>query len=166
MILIKKFSNKNYIVENTLVLNGLKEMIFILFLAFKGTTILLSPSWVSYEEQLRILHKDYISLKTEYNSNYKINPEELDFNFSLIKGNKLLILNNPCNPTGVVYSKNELKEIAKICKKHNVLVFADEIYLDLVYDTNKEIFKQKLYCRKYISFEWIKRNDIYFIFSF
>ena len=131
----KKYSNENYIVENTLVLNGLKEMIFILLLAFKGTTILLSPHWVSYEEQLRILHKDYISLKTEDYNDYKIKPEELDFNFSLIKGNKLLILNNPCNPTGVVYSKNELEKIAKICKKHNVLVFADEIYLDLVYDT-------------------------------
>lgn len=132
--IIQKYSNENYKVENTLVLNGLKEMIFILLLAFKGTTVLLSPSWVSYEEQLRILQKDYISLKTEFYNDYKIKPDELDFNFSLIKGNILLILNNPCNPTGIVYSKNELREIAKVCLKHNVIVFADEIYLDLVYD--------------------------------
>lgn len=128
------YSNDNYKVDNTLVLNGLKEMIFMLFLAFEGSIYLLTPHWVSYSQQLKILNKSYIPIKTKVENNYKVTAEDLYLPFSNGYGKKLLILNNPNNPTGVVYTKEELKSIADICRKQKVIVFADEIYLDLVYE--------------------------------
>jgi len=135
----KYYSNLNYTVENTIVLNGLKELICILFLAFNGTIFLIRPSWVSYEAQLKILKKDYVSIMTKFENNFKVEPEELEKAFATGSGPKLLVLNNPCNPTGVAYSRDELREIAIICKKYDIIVFADEIYLDLVYDRNYTI---------------------------
>ena len=132
--MIKKYySSENYSVANTIVVNGLKELIFLLLFAFQGTTYLVRPSWVSYEEQLKILNKPYKSIITKMENNFKLTPELLKLNLGNEK-NKLLILNNPTNPTGAVYSKEELKKIAEICKKNNIIVFADEIYLDLTFE--------------------------------
>jgi len=86
-----------------------------------------------YEEQLKILNKPYKSIITKMENNFKLTPELLELNLGNEK-NKLLILNNPTNPTGAVYSKEELKKIAEICKKNNIIVFADEIYLDLTFE--------------------------------
>ena len=62
-------------------------------------------------------------------NNYKIYPPDLDdFLHELPEEQHLLILNNPHNPTGAVYSKDELEGIAEVCRRHDTLVLADEIY--------------------------------------
>ena len=58
---------------------------------------------------------------------------------------KLLFLNNPTNPTGAVYNKNELISIANICKKNDITVFADEIYIDIVHDNYQTTVFRDLY---------------------
>jgi aspartate aminotransferase len=130
------FSTKNYSVENVLVGNGLKELIYILQLSFKGKIIHITPSWVSYKEQINILNRkdDLIEIETKISDNFKIDIEKLDQILEKnSKYNKLLLLNNPNNPTGLIYSKEQIINISKILKKHNCIVLADEIYFNLTH---------------------------------
>jgi len=101
---------------------------YILQMVLDCTVIIPSPSWVSYEPQSIILNKKYKFLNTSYKSKWKITTSSLEEKCKKIKGLKLLILNYPNNPTGMSYTIEELKSIAKICKKNNTLVLSDEIY--------------------------------------
>lgn len=130
-IIIEKNTNINFLPKNILYGNGLKELIFILQMAFDGLIFHITPSWVSYREQIEILGKrsNLIEINTIQSNNYKVIPEELDNILSQYKSyEKLIIWNNPNNPTGVLYTPSETKIIADILYKNNTIAFADEIY--------------------------------------
>ena len=133
----KTYSNDNYKVKHTLTSNGLKEMLFLVQMAFDGVIIHITPSWISYKEQIRILKKteNLIELETKLENNYKIDLVELENILNTIPKTtkKLMIFNNPNNPTGVVHTPEEVKELAKVLENHNVIVFSDEIYANLAY---------------------------------
>ena len=114
--------------DNVLIGPGSKELMFILQMVLDCTTIIPSPSWVSYEPQSIILKKNYSFLDTSYDSSWKIFADQLEEKCSKIKGSKLLILNYPGNPTGLSYSGVELQAIANVCKNNNTLILSDEIY--------------------------------------
>ena len=108
---------------------GTKHLIDIVFHVVKGDIIIPSPSWIGYYPQVKLMSKQFhtIYLKPEYN--YKLQPQDLEqFLTELNKEQLILVLNNPHNPTGTVYSKAELEALAGVCRKHHVLVLADEIY--------------------------------------
>jgi aspartate/methionine/tyrosine aminotransferase len=130
--------NTNNTKYNIIVGNGLKELIFILQLAFEGTLIHITPTWISYKEQTNILlDKHVIDFETCIDDNFSICLQKLDSLLETIHDSpKLLLFNNPNNPTGIVYQNNELQDIANILKKHNCFVFADEIYLHLCHEQN------------------------------
>lgn len=133
-ILKKKFSNENYKVNNLLVGNGLKELLYIIQMAFDGKIFHIVPSWVSYYEQIKLLGRenDLIQIETNIKDNYKINLDLLDKELGKFKNEKkMIIFNNPNNPLGIMYLEEEVRKISNILKKHNVLVVADEIYLNL-----------------------------------
>lgn len=134
--ILKKYTNKNYIPTEVILGNGLKELLFLAQLSFDGTIIHINPSWVSYKEQTKILNKKTTNFNTKYDDNYKIIPSEFDKFLSTIDDKKMIIFNNPCNPTGIQYSKEELEKLALVLNKHNCIIFADEIYLELSYDNN------------------------------
>ena len=123
---------------NIIVGNGLKELIFILQMAFEGTLIHITPSWISYKEQTNILpDKHVIDFETCIDDEFSVCLEKLDALLETMNNSyKLLLFNNPNNPTGVVYQNDELRAIANILKKHQCLVFADEIYLHLCHEQN------------------------------
>ena len=123
-----KEESLNFTANNILIGPGSKELMYILQMVLDCTVIIPSPSWVSYEPQSIILNKKHIFLDTSYESKWKISRSTLEMKCKKIKGLKLLILNYPNNPTGLSYTKNELKSIAKICKENNTLVLSDEIY--------------------------------------
>ena len=133
----KTYSNDNYKVKHVLTSNGLKEMLFLVQMAFDGVIIHITPSWISYKEQIRILKKteNLIELETRLEDNYKIDLLELENILNTIPKTtkKLMIFNNPNNPTGVVHTPEEVKELAKVLENHNVIVFSDEIYANLAY---------------------------------
>ena len=109
--------------------HGTKGMIFTIFSLIKGDVLIPAPSWVSYVPQIRLLGKEYHILDLLPENNYKLIPKDLDaFLTKLHEDQHLLILNSPHNPSGAVYSKDELEAIAKVCRKHGVLVLSDEIY--------------------------------------
>jgi len=126
-------SNKNqykYNAESVIIGPGSKELIFQTQLVLNCDLLLPSPSWVSYEPQAQIINKKVHWIKTSAETNWHLDPEELDKTCaSLNSVNKLLILNSPNNPSGTTHGN--LKELANVAKKHNVVIIADEIYAEL-----------------------------------
>ena len=116
--------------------NGLKELLFVAQMAFRGTIVHITPSWVSYYKQLACMQKVdcLVEIPTTLESGWKVTPDQLQTAFELIEGPIMLLFNNPNNPTSVVYTREEVRELSKPCKRHNVLVLADEIYSNLAYD--------------------------------
>ena len=126
-------SNNNqykYNAESVIIGPGSKELIFQTQLVLNCDLLLPSPSWVSYEPQAQILNKKVHWIKTTAETNWHLDPEELDKTCdSLNSVNKLLILNSPNNPSGTTHGN--LKELANVAKKHNVIIISDEIYAEL-----------------------------------
>ncbi|MBF0489994.1 MAG: pyridoxal phosphate-dependent aminotransferase [Candidatus Omnitrophica bacterium] len=94
-----------------------------------------SPYWVSYPEMVKTAGGRSVVIATGQSTGFKITPKLLKKSIS--SKTKLLILNSPSNPTGVMYSQEELAQLAKICVEHNIFVISDEIYEKLVYDSTK-----------------------------
>ncbi|VVU95579.1 Aminotransferase class I and II [seawater metagenome] len=127
--------------DNLIIGNGLKPLLFLIQLAFSktyanGKIFHIIPSWVSYMEQTNILNIDTHQI-IQQDPLGKIQPDELDKGLSLTSEKSLIIFNNPTNPTGLFYTKKEVKEIAKVFKKHKTIVISDIIYQDLVHQKYK-----------------------------
>ena len=123
---------------------GTKELIFNLLEILHGTVILPTPAWLGYLPQIRFLKKNYHMLHVTKNG--KITPNDLEhLTLRLHDRQKILILNNPNNPTGLVYSQLELEEITDVCRKHNIIVISDEIYALTTYDINQFVSMGKIY---------------------
>ncbi len=119
---------------------GAKHSLYnaIMVLCEKGDEVILaSPYWVSYLEMIKLSGAKPIIIKTSEKNNFKITPEQL---LSKVRPKtKLLILNSPSNPTGMMYSAQELEAFAKIAVDNNFLVISDEIYEKLVYTSQKPV---------------------------
>jgi len=94
-----------------------------------------APYWVSYPEMVKAAGGKSVVITTDKTSNFKITPAQLKK--SITPKTRILILNSPSNPTGVMYNRAELIEIAKICVEHKIYVISDEIYEKLIYDGNE-----------------------------
>ena len=123
---------------------GTKELIFNLLEILHGTVILPTPAWLGYLPQIRFLKKNYHMLPTR--ANKKFSPHELKkLALRLQDRQKILILNNPHNPTGLLYDRLELEEIADVCREQNITVISDEIYAQTTYDFSKFVSMGKIY---------------------
>ena len=94
--------------------------------------ILPSPFWVSYAELIRMAGAVPVIVETTEAEDFKVSAERLAS--FITEKTKCLILNNPCNPTGMMYSRKELEALAKVCVEADIYVISDEIYSCLVYD--------------------------------
>ncbi len=94
-----------------------------------------APYWVSYPEMVKAAGGKSVIIDTDAKSDFKITPEALKKHIT--PKTKMLILNSPSNPTGVMYHKDELAAIAAICVAHKIYVISDEIYEKLIYDNNE-----------------------------
>ena len=117
--------------KNTLVGNGLKELIFVLSFSWKKKIFIPMPCWVTYLENMKKLKKDYTTIECNHNNNYKLTAELLEDSLEKNNGhNSLLFLNSPTNPTGAVYTEEEYISLIKVFDKYNITVFSDEIYFN------------------------------------
>ena len=88
--------------------------------------IIPAPYWVSYPEMVEIAGGKSVYIDTDLSTNFKITPEQLEN--AITEKTRMLILCSPSNPTGSVYSKDELEALAEVIKKHeNLYVVSDEI---------------------------------------
>jgi aspartate aminotransferase len=94
-----------------------------------------APYWVSYPEMVKAAGGKSVVISTTQATGFKITPDLLKK--KITSKTKILILNSPSNPTGVMYSPEELAQLAKICVEHKIYVISDEIYEKLVYDNIK-----------------------------
>jgi aspartate aminotransferase len=119
---------------------GAKHSLYnaIMVLCEKGDEVILaSPYWVSYLEMIKLSGAKPVIIKTSEKNSFKISPEQL---LSKVRPKtKLLILNSPSNPTGMMYTAQELEAFAKIAVDKNFLVISDEIYEKLVYSEQKPV---------------------------
>ncbi len=136
----KKDNSLDYLPSQVVVSCGAKHSIFnaLLALVDKGDEVLIpSPYWVSYPEMVNLCLATPRFIKASPENNFKITAKELEE--SITPGTKLLIINSPSNPTGCVYSEEELRSIARICVRNNIFVISDEIYEKIIYDGIRHI---------------------------
>ena len=110
---------------------GSKELMFILQLVYYGEILLPTPCWVSYLPQARIIGRRVSLIKTSRAERWKVSPERLQQTIEVVQDDlrpRLLILNYPSNPTGLGYSDSELKEMAEVARRYQIIVLSDEIY--------------------------------------
>jgi len=124
-----------YETSEVIVSCGAKHSIYnvIQVLCEEGDEVIVpAPYWVSYPEQVRVTGAKPVIIDTTENDGFKITPKSLSDHIT--DRTKLLIVNSPSNPTGAMYPKEELEEIAKIAVEKGIWVISDEIYDKLVYD--------------------------------
>ena len=102
--------------------------------------ILPAPYWVSYIELIRMVGGVPVVVEASEAEHFKITPEKLAA--AITPKTKCMILNNPSNPTGMMYSRSELEAIAKVCVENDLYVISDEIYYQVVYDNEEHILPQ------------------------
>lgn len=132
--------------ERIIVSPGSKMMISMIAVALEGPLIVPTPSWVSYLPQAKIARKEVIPVRLTAKENFKLTPSKLE---NVLKKNHAgqfnLILNNPNNPTGAVYSKQELEDLAEVLRKHGIVVISDEIYAQTAFDFDSFCSMGKIY---------------------
>jgi len=136
-----KFQKDNGLVYNPnqiVVSCGAKHSLFniIQVLVDDGDEVIFqAPYWVSYPEMVKAAGGNSVIIPTDARSAFKITPDLLKKHIT--PKTKILIINSPSNPTGVMYHKEELAKIAEICVAHKIYVISDEIYEKLIYDTKE-----------------------------
>ncbi|WP_088035625.1 pyridoxal phosphate-dependent aminotransferase [Evansella clarkii] len=139
--IINKFKEDNqleYKPEEIIVTNGAKHALALLFqtLLEDGEEVIIpAPYWVSYTEQVKIAGGKPVIVEGKEENQFKITLEQLEAAVSA--DTKAVIINSPSNPTGVMYTKEELQQIGELCLKHNILIISDEIYEKLIYGNGR-----------------------------
>ncbi len=134
----RKLKNDNglgYKAENVIVTNGGKHSLFNLMLAtieLGDEVIIPAPYWLSYPEMVTLAGGVSVIVPTDASTGYKITPEQL--RKSITPKTKLFILNSPSNPTGMVYTPEEIKALAEVIVETDIFVVSDEIYEKILYD--------------------------------
>lgn len=131
---LKRDNQLDYDAAQIVVSCGAKHSIFNALMAVvePGDEVIVpSPYWVSYPDQVKLMGGVPVIVETTDQASFKMTPEQLEA--AITPKTKLLILNSPSNPTGGIYSKEELAALAKIIVSHQILVLSDEIYEHLVY---------------------------------
>lgn len=124
-----------YGAENVIVTNGGKQSLFNLMLALiePGDEVIIpAPFWVSYPEMVKLAEGTPVILSTSVENGFKISPEQL--RQAITPKTKLLVFNSPSNPTGMVYTPDEVRAIAQVVVEAGIWVVADEIYEKILYD--------------------------------
>lgn len=139
----KKFLRDNglkYDLDQIIVCTGAKQCLADAFMAIlnEGDEVIIpNPYWVSYPELVKIAGGVPVFMEGSIKNHFKYEIEKLE-NIVTSK-TKAIIINSPNNPTGTIYNKEELLELAKFAENHNLIIIADEIYEKLIYDGERHI---------------------------
>jgi aspartate aminotransferase len=152
----RKFNNLSYEPEQIVVSNGGKHALTNIFSAILNPgdeVIIPSPYWLSYPEIVRLADGIPVYIRAEKSQNYKITAKQLED--ACTDKTKALVLNTPNNPSGMIYTREELEAIAQVAVEKDFYVVADEMYEHLIYDgethvsiasLNEEIYRRTITC--------------------
>jgi len=141
---LKRDNNLDYTPEQIILSTGAKQSIanVVLALVDKNDEVIIpTPYWVTYSEIVRLAGGNVKFVNTKIENGYKITPNELEN--AITKNTRLFMFSSPCNPTGAVYTKEELAGLAQVFKKHpHVMILSDEIYEFINYNSNHQSIAQ------------------------
>ncbi len=153
---LKTDNGLDYKPENVIVTNGGKHSLFNLMLALiePGDEVIIpAPYWLSYPEMVTLAGGTSVIVTTDASTGYKITPEML--RKAISPRTKLFVLNSPSNPTGMVYSPEEIKALAQVIVEADIFVVSDEIYEKILYDGAKHLtigsLGEKIFAKTIIS---------------
>jgi len=132
---LKRDNGLDYDASDIIVSVGAKHSLFNIFQATiekEDEVIIPAPYWVTYPEQVKYCGGTVIEIMTNDSTNFKITPEQLKE--AITDKSKFLILTTPSNPTGSVYTKEEILALGEVLKGTNITVISDEMYEKLIYD--------------------------------
>lgn len=141
--IIKKLKEDNDLIYNesqVIISTGAKQCLANLFLSIlnPGDEVLLPvPYWVSYPELVKLADGNPVFVECLQEDGYKFNINILEK--YVTERTKAILINSPNNPTGTIYTKEELIELSEFAKKHDLFIIADEIYEKLIYGDYKHI---------------------------
>lgn len=131
---LKNENNLEYTTDEVLVSNGAKQCVCnaVLALVNPGDEVIIpAPYWVSYPQMVKLAEATPVFIEAGIEQDFKITPKQLEA--AITPKTKMIILCSPSNPTGSVYTAEELKALAEVLKKHDIFVLADEIYEHINY---------------------------------
>ncbi|MBQ2333293.1 MAG: pyridoxal phosphate-dependent aminotransferase [Prevotella sp.] len=141
---LKNENNLDYSVNEILVGNGAKQCVCNAIMALVNDddeVIIPAPYWVSYPQMVKLAGGNPVFVRAGFEQDFKMTPQQLEE--AITSKTKMLILCSPSNPTGSVYSKEELQGLAEVILKHDDLfVLADEIYEHIIYNGKHESIAQ------------------------
>lgn len=133
---MQRDNNLTYDENQIYVGNGAKQVLYNIFMATlnEGDEVIVpSPYWVSYTEQIKIVGGEPVTAVTTEDTDFKLTPELLKAHMT--EKTKMLVLNSPNNPTGTVYTQDELQQLADVLAETEIIIVVDEIYEVLTYGT-------------------------------
>jgi len=140
--IVKKFKNENnleYTPDQIIVSTGCKQSIYNLCQATldEGDEVLIpSPYWVSYPEIVKLSDAVPVFVETNSETDFKVTGKMLEDNIT--KRTKMILLNSPSNPSGFIYSQEDLKDIGRVLKKYpNIIIASDDIYEHIIFNGKK-----------------------------
>ena len=129
---------KGYTRKNILISSGAKHALWnavFTLLNPDDEAIVFSPYWVSYTEQIKTAEARSVIVPCHADNHFE--PRMEDIEAAVTAKTRLILLNTPNNPTGAVYTKKFIKELARFCRERSIWVISDEIYEKLIYDSKK-----------------------------
>lgn len=142
-VIINKLKNDQgltYEMAEVMVGSGAKHVLYLIFQAIlnEGDEVIIpTPYWVSYPEQVSLADGKPVFIDGVEENDFKVTPEQIEK--AITDKTRAIIINSPSNPSGMIYTKEELKAIGEVCLKHGIIIISDEIYEKLVYGENKHV---------------------------
>lgn len=136
----KRDQGLNFELNEIMVGSGAKHVLYTLFqvLLDEGDEVIIPiPYWVSYPEQVKIAGGVPVFVEGAESNQFKITPDQL--RNMVTDRTKAVIINSPSNPTGMIYTKEELSALGQVCLEKNILIVSDEIYEKLIYGGNEHV---------------------------
>lgn len=137
---LKRDQHLDYTREQVMVGTGAKHVLYTLFQATLNDgdeVIIPAPYWVSYPEQVKLAGGVPVIVEATADEAFKVSAEQIEQ--AVTDATRALIINSPSNPTGMIYTKEELEAIADVAKRHDLWIISDEIYEKLMYGGNEHV---------------------------
>lgn len=141
---LKEENNLNFAPDQIVVSNGAKQSIAnaLLCLVNPGDEVIVpSPYWVSYPEMVKLAEGEMVEIKAQIDQDFKVTAEQVEA--VITPKSKVFLFSSPCNPSGSVYTHDELKALAEVFEKHpNIFIISDEIYEYINFNGSHESIAQ------------------------
>lgn len=137
---LKRDQGLDFELGEIMVGSGAKHVLYTLFqvLLDQGDEVIIPvPYWVSYPEQVKLAGGLPVFVESTESNQFKITPNQL--RDAITERTKAVIINSPSNPTGMIYTKDELAALGRVCLEKNILIISDEIYEKLIYSGNVHV---------------------------